>query len=94
MEQGFRIPLSEDRRIFTPIDRASYKWEKRYNKGTSVERVNIRLDVSFGFELHTIRGMNKIKIRCGLALCVILAMAAGRIKEKQEEKMRSLVAAA
>ena len=30
--QGLRIPLSEDRRIFTPIDRASYKWEKEYNK--------------------------------------------------------------
>jgi len=92
--QGLRIPLSEDRRIFTPIDRASYKWEKEYNKRTSVERVNSRLDVSFGFELHTIRGMNKMKIRCGLALGVMLAMAVGRIKEKQEEKMRSLVAAA
>jgi len=92
--QGFRIPLSEDRRIFTSIDRASYKWKKEYNKRTSVERVNSRLDVSFGFELHTIRGMNKMKIRCGLALGVMLAMAVGRIKEKQKEKMRSLVAAA
>jgi len=92
--QGLRIPLAEDRRIFTPIDRASYKWEKEYDKRTSVERVNSRLDVSFGFELHTIRGMNKMKLRCGLALCVMLAMAVGRIKEKQGEKMRSLVAAA
>ncbi len=92
--QGLRIPLSEDRRIFTPIARASCKWEKEYNKRTSVERVNSRLDVSFGFELHTIRGMNKMKLRCGLALCVMLAMAVGRIKEKQREKMRSLVAAA
>lgn len=90
--QGIRIPLSEDRRIFTPIDRASYKWEKEYGKRTAVERVNSRLDVSFGFELHTIRGMTKMKMRCGLALCVMLAMALGRIKEKQAEKMRSLVA--
>ncbi|MFT9486885.1 MAG: transposase, partial [Tepidibacillus sp.] len=90
--QGIRIPLSEDRRIFTPIDQASYKWEKEYDKRTAVERVNSRLDVSFGFELHTIRGMAKMKLRCGLALCVMLAMALGRIKEKQEEKMRSLVA--
>lgn len=92
--QGIRIPLSEDRRIFTPIDRASYKWEKAYNKRTSVERVNSRLDVSYGFELHTIRGMSKMKLRCGLALCVMLAMALGRIKEKQAEKMRSLVSSA
>ena len=59
-----------------------------------MERVNSRLDVSFGFELHTIRGMAKMKLRCGLALCVMLAMAVGRIKGKQKEKMRSLVAAA
>lgn len=90
--QGIRIPLSEDRRIFTPIDRASYKWEKEYDKRTAVERVNSRLDVSFGFELHTIRGMAKMQMRCGLALCVMLAMALGRIKENQAEKMRSLVA--
>ncbi|MCF6095395.1 transposase [Microaerobacter geothermalis] len=90
--QGIRIPLSEDRRIFTPIDRASYKWEKEYDKRTAVERVNSRLDVSFGFEMHTIRGIAKMKMRCGLALCVMLAMALGRIKEKQGEKMRSLVA--
>ena len=81
-------------RIFTPIDRASYKWEKEYNKRTSIERVNSRLDVSFGFELHTIRGMAKMKLRCRLALSVMLAMAIGRIKEKQEEKMRSLLAVA
>jgi hypothetical protein len=92
--QGLRIPLAEDRRIFTPIDRASYQWEREYHKRTSVERVNSRLDVSFGFELHTIRGMAKMKLRCGLALSVMLAMAIGRIKEKQKEKMRSLVRAA
>ena len=91
--QGIRISLSEDRRIFTPIDRASYKWEKEYNKRTTVERVNSRIDVSFGFELHTIRGMTKMKVRCGLALCVMLAMALGRVKENQADKMRSLVTA-
>jgi hypothetical protein len=91
VKQGIRISLAKDRRVFTPIDRASYKWEKEYAHRTAVERVNSRLDVSFGFELHTIRGMAKMKLRCGLALCVMLAMALGRIQEKQVEKMRSLV---
>ncbi len=89
--QGIRISLEEDRRIFTPIDRSSYKWKRAYNKRTAVERVNSRLDVSFGFENHTIRGMEKMKVKCGLALCIMLAMALGRIKENQPEKMRSLV---
>jgi hypothetical protein len=91
VSQGIRIPLTEDRRIFTPIDRASYKWDREYNHRTAVERVNSQLYVSFGFELHTIRGMAKMKLRCGLALCVMLAMALGRIRRKQAEKMRSLV---
>jgi len=87
---GIRIPLSEDRRIFTPIGRASYKWKREYNKRTAVERVNSRIDQVFGF---TIRGIKKMTVRCGLALCVMLAMALGRIKEKQAQKMRSLVCA-
>lgn len=88
---GLRISLKTDRRIFTPIDRASYKWKREYAKRTTVERVNSRLDVSFGFELHTIRGLAKMRLRCGLALLVMLAMALGRIQHNQADRMRSLV---
>ena len=94
VKQGIRIKLDIDRRIFTPIDRASYKWKREYNKRPSVERVNSRLDESFGFEKHYIRGKAKMTARCGIALCVMLAMAVGRIKEKQVDKMRSLVKSA
>jgi len=87
-----RISLDTNRRIFTPIDRASYKWKKDYKKRTSVERVNGRLDESFGFEKHYIRGKKKMKIKCGIALCVMLAIALGRIRQNQKDKMRSLVA--
>ena len=82
VKQGIRIDIDLDRRIFTPIDRASYKWERAYKKRTSVERVNSRLDVSFGFEEHYIRGIKKMKLRSGIALCIMLAMAVGRIKRK------------
>ena len=53
-----RISRSVDRRVFTPRARPSYGWERLYKKRTSVERVNSRLDVSFGFErpLHPGRG--------------------------------------
>ena len=92
--QGFRIPLETDRRVFTPIDRASYKWEREYDRRTAVERVNSRLDVSFGFELHTIRGLKKMRLRSGLALIVMLAMALGRIRQQRPELTRSLVRSA
>jgi len=86
-----RVSLEIDRRIFTPVARSSYAWERDYNRRTAVERVNSRLDVSFGFERHFIRGQKKMEMRVGLALCVMLAMAVGRIKEKHQELMRSLV---
>jgi len=65
-----RVSLEIDRRIFTPVSRSSYAWEREYKKRTAVERVNSRLDVSFGFEKHFIRGQKKMEVRVGLALCV------------------------
>ncbi len=35
-----------------------------------------------------------MQLRVGLALCVMLAMALGKIKENKAEQMRSLVKAA
>lgn len=90
-KKSLRIPMKEDRRVFTPVARSSYKWKDLYDKRTSVERVNSRIDVSFGFERHYIRGLQKMKLRCGLALSVMLAIAVGRIRQKHPELMRSLV---
>jgi len=89
--KAVRISLSEDRRVFTPLARSSYRWASVYKMRTSVERVNSRIDNVFGFEKHYIRGQKKMKLRVSLALCVMLATALGRIKEKQKELMRSLV---
>ena len=91
--KAIRIPLSEDRRIFTPVARSSYKWKDLYNMRSAVERVNSRIDGAYGFENHCIRGHKKMSVRIGLALCVMLAMAVGRIKENQMEHLRSLVKA-
>jgi len=85
-----RVPLELDRRIFTPIARPSGKWEKAYNLRSSVERVNSRIDQVLGFEHHNIRGQNKMEMRVTLGLVVLLAMALGRIRAGQGEKMRSL----
>jgi len=86
-----RIPLETDRRVFVPIARSSYKWQRLYNGRTAVERVNSRIDLSFGFEHHFIRGKAKMTMRIGLALAVMLAMALARIKREQAEDMRSLI---
>jgi hypothetical protein len=92
--KNIRIPLSTDPRIFTQVDRTGYKWKKKYNMRSSVERVNSRIDVSFGFEERTVRGLSKMTLRYTLALSVMNAMAVGRIKQNRPDLMRSLVKAA
>ena len=87
-----RIPIADDRRMFTPVARDSTAWERAYDRRTAVERVNSRLDCVLGFEQHTIRGRKKMEVRVGIALVVLLAMAVGRIEAGQGEKMRSLLA--
>jgi len=86
-----RVPLDTDRRIFTPVPRDTLTWTRLYAARTSVERVNGRVDQSFGFERHTIRGLQKMQARMGLALAVMLAMAIGFVKEGRPQLMRSLV---
>jgi len=86
-----RVPLGLDRRRFVPVPRSTYKWRRLYRGRTAVERVNSRLDVSFGFERHFIRGIKKMKVRVGMALVVMLSMALGSIEMGQPDRMRSLV---
>ncbi|MFU8833173.1 MAG: transposase [Wenzhouxiangella sp.] len=91
IRHAVRIPLSVDRRVFTPVARSSYKWQTLYNARSAVERVHSRLDVSFGFEQHTIRGHDKMAIRLTIVYAVMLALAIGRVKTQQGEHIRSLV---
>lgn len=77
--------------MFVPVARSSYKWQRLYNGRTAVERVNSRIDNSFGFENHYIRGRAKMTLRVGLALVVMLSIALARIKRDQKEDIRSLI---
>jgi hypothetical protein len=92
--KDIRVPLATDARIFTQADRCGYTWKRLYNMRSAVERVNSRIDVSFGFEERTTRGLSKMTLRYVLALSVMNAMAVGRIKQKKPDLMRSLVKAA
>jgi hypothetical protein len=86
-----RIPLSRDRRIFTPLARCTKSWDRAYDRRTAVERVNSRFDQVLGFERHTIRGLAKMRVRTGLALVVMLAMALGWIRAKRPDMMRTIL---
>jgi len=54
-------PALHDRRIFTATPHSSPIWDKIYDRRSSLELINSRLDNSFGFENHYIRGRAKTK---------------------------------
>jgi len=83
-----RVKRDFDPRTFLPIARRSLKFDRIYNKRTSVERVFSRMDVNYGFEDHYIRGQRKMHFRCGFALVVMLAMALGRTRENKKKEGR------
>lgn len=89
--RNLRVKLDTDRRYFVPLPRSTYRWKREYDKRTSIERVNGRIDNSFGFEKHSIRGLKKMKCRVGLALGIMLAMALGAIRQNRRDRIRSLV---
>ena len=91
IKQAIRIPLSTDRRVFTPVARSSYRWGDLYRGRSAVERINSRIDRSFGFELHTTRGLEKMRMRVTIACSVMLAMAVARAQRNEPELVRSLV---
>lgn len=87
----YRVPLSTDYRIFVPIARDSKKFKAKYKMRTEVERLNGRLDRDYMFNDHFIRGQEKMGIMLDLSFLVMLTIAKGHIKNKQEN-IRSLVA--
>lgn len=81
----FRIKCEEDRRIFTPVARSSYKWKRLYKKRTGVERINGRIDRDYRFERHTIRGLGKMKMFLTVTFIVYMTMAKAKIMAGQTE---------
>ena len=87
-----RIPLAgADRRAFTPTPWGSPSWNRGYARRAALERINARLDGSFGFERHFVRGLARMQARMGLALAVMMALALGSVANGRPERMRSLV---
>ena len=74
-----------------PTPHNTKSWELAYNRRSALERINSRIDNSFGFEFHFIRGKAKMKTRVGLAVAVMMAMALGHAREQRHDQMRSLV---
>ena len=86
-----RIGLDQhDQRIFTPAPYGSPAWKRGYRRRAALERINARVDRSFEFEQHFIRGLSRMRTRVGLALSVMMALALGQVRAGRPGRMRSL----
>jgi hypothetical protein len=91
-----RISLDDpdiDRRLFVPVPRHTLQFKREYKKRTAIERVNSRLGLQLGFDVHFVRGMTKMKMKAGLAIAVMLSMAVAQVRRNHKGKMRTLLAA-
>lgn len=68
----FRVKCDEYPRIFPPVAQTTYKFERLYAKRTAVERINSRIDSTYRFENHKIRGENSMRLKLSLALIIML----------------------
>ena len=59
-----------NRRTFTPTPWDSLSWRRGYARSGVLERTNVRLDNSFGFERHIVRGWTRMEVRMGQALAL------------------------
>ena len=77
VSDAVRIRLAEDRRVFTPVARSSYRWRDYYNQRSAVERINSRWRAGPGSSGRASAGWR----RCGCASpWRSLAMALGRTR--------------
>jgi hypothetical protein len=86
-----RVKLDQDRRLFLPQHFHSQGFKAAYKKRTAVERVNSRLDNVHGFEHTYLRGLDRIRLRVGLVLIIMLASARSWILAGKERNIRRIL---
>lgn len=88
----YRLKRSVEPIIFNRVARSSAKFKQLYKKRSSVERVNGRLDRDFRLEVHTIRGLKKMKLVLALDFLMMLGFALYKLKQNQTQHLASWVA--
>ena len=87
-----RIPLKQvDPCVFTPTPHGSPTWWRAYAQRAALERINARIDDGFRFELHNIRGKDRMTAWAALALAVMKALALGSVRARAHDRIRSLM---
>lgn len=89
-----KLDLREDPRRYVPVPRETKQWKRLYKKRTAVERVNSRLKDHLILDDLRVRGLAKVRVRVGLNLLVMLAIAVGMAERNRLGDCRRLITCA
>lgn len=72
-----KLNMKDDPRRYVPVPRESKQFDRLYKRRTASERVHSRLKENLLLDDLKVRGLPKVKVRVGLNLLVMLAIAVG-----------------
>lgn len=89
-----KLNMKDDPRRYVPVPRETKKWKRLYKKRTASERVNSRLKENLLLDDLKVRGLPKVKVRIGLNLLVMLAIAVGMAERDRLKDCRRIISCA
>jgi len=92
--QVVKLNMKDDPRRYVPVPRETKKWKRLYKRRSAVERVNSRLKESLLLDDLRVRGMPKVRVRIGLNLLVMLAIAVGMAERERLKDCRRILSCA
>ena len=73
-----KLDMKDDPRRYVPVPRETMQFERLYKTRTACERLNSRLKENLLLDDLKVRGLPKVKVRIGLNLLVMLAIASAQ----------------
>lgn len=89
-----KLDMRDDPRRYVPVPRETKKFERLYKLRTGVERVNSRLKENLILDELRVRGIRKVKVRVGLNLIVMLAIAVAMAERNRLGDCRRIITCA
>lgn len=89
-----KLNMHDDPRRYLPVPRETKKFARLYKKRTAVERVNARLKDDLILDEVRVRGQQKVTMRIGLNLLVMLAIAVAMAERNRVGDCRRLITCA
>ena len=89
-----KLNMKDDPRRYLPVPRETKKWKRLYKRRTTSERVNSRLKENLLLDDLRVRGLPKVKVRVGLNLLVMLAIAVGMAERDRLKDCRRILTCA